>query len=162
MAHRVAVPWLSCLLLACSPRSFSEVHAQNKQARIFAHSGYPFTHDDLNPRQDAILGALRDHLRLAVYEETLTPGLLEPWLGEVRLRNMEGQMFAGSLAQPKPKTPFVPREQVHFGLRGTCTRGRSACLHLCTSSFLPPHLLVFASPAAGADRRQAAVEDAHR
>ena len=112
MARRASLLWLVCLLLACPPRSRNEVHAQNKQARIFAHAGYPFTHDDLNPRQDAILGALRDHLRLAVYEETLPAELLEPSLGEIRLRNMEGQMFAGSLVQPKPKTPFIPRAQV--------------------------------------------------
>jgi hypothetical protein len=80
-------------------------------SRTLAHQGYPFSHDDLNPRQENILNTLRDQMRLMVYEDTLPGELFEPTLGEMRLRNMEGQLFSASLMQPKVKAPFVPRSQ---------------------------------------------------
>ena len=85
--------------------------SQHQIPRIYAHNGYPFTHDDLNYRQESLLNSLRDHMRLTVYEDTLPMEVLEPVLGEVRLRNTEGQLFAASLMQPKAKAPFVPRPQ---------------------------------------------------
>ena len=105
---------LMLLLVLCQCQHHPTLSNQGQPhqiPRIYAHHGYPFTHDDLNYRQESLLNSLRDHMRLTVYEDTLPMEVLEPLLGEVRLRNTEGQLFAASLVQPKAKAPFVPRPQ---------------------------------------------------
>ena len=103
---------LLLLIVICQHHpTLSNQGQQHQIPRIYAHHGYPFTHDDLNYRQESLLNSLRDHMRLTVYEDTLPMEVLEPMLGEMRLRNTEGQLFAASLMQPKAKAVFVPRPQ---------------------------------------------------